>query len=338
MKTLTFAVFISLISCTSFAAPWAPEHDPSKMDIDHDYVYDLNRLPTKATLAEIPWSETYWPTRKGSINVRWNTETQDGFKYIPPTRQQVATMSEAELAKLSPSEKYDLFMGHYDYPLWTRVKRYGNPTAYEWSGMCDGWSIAAIQYREPKSVKMANPDGIMIPFGSSDIKGLMTFAATVGFNDRTRQVGVSCRTDSCDGVNAGAMHVVMANQIGLKQKAYVSEIQPNADIWNQPTFGYEYEILGSAVSSTGGKAVRVHARMQYSEDIDVSFWEPVTGTRNFKSNRLEMTYLLDLDENDHITGGSWEAGSKRPDFLWTPSDHLEFRGDLSGINSLYQAI
>lgn len=43
-----------------------------------------------------------------------------------------------------------------------------------WKGICDGWTIVAIQFVEPEPVVVTNLDGIKITFGASDIKGLFS--------------------------------------------------------------------------------------------------------------------------------------------------------------------
>ena len=152
--------------------------------------------------------------------------------------------------------------------------------AGEYSGLCDGWSVAAIQYKEPKKITLLNPDGIAVPFGSSDVKGLMTYAAEIHANREIVQVGEQCRTSTpvsnedikiCAGINAGSVHVILANMIGLQQKGFVTQRQPNTEDWNQPTYAYQSQKMGSAVSAiSGAHGILMHGILFYSEDIDVS--------------------------------------------------------------------
>jgi hypothetical protein len=330
------------------ADAWDALNNPAQLDVQKNYEYNFKKLPLAATLKVIPWSETYWPTRKGSINVRWNTPTQDGFKYVPNTLEQLKKLSAAELEALSPSEKYDIDQGHYDYPLWTEAKQYGNPLAGEYSGMCDGWSVAAIQYAEPARVTLMNPDGIAVPFGSSDVKGLMTYAAEIHADREIVQVGAQCTTSSpttpeevkiCAGINAGSVHVILANQIGLKQQGFVTQRQPNIEDWNQPTYAYQFQALGSALSSVpGAHGLLIHGILYYSEDIDVSHLDPVTGTSQFKFSKVVMDYTLDLDANENIVGGTWSKGSDHLGFMWLPTNRLQFQGIMSGLNAIYKAV
>jgi hypothetical protein len=334
-----FAVFLSFVwVIQGHAETWDPQNDPSRFDLTHQYDYQLTRLPSHASLRIIPWSETYWPSFRGSINIRWNTPAQDGFTYTPPTLAEAKAMTIDQLKTLSPSEKYDLYMGHYDYPLWTEVKHDANPAASEFTGLCDGWSIAALQYAEPDAVTLPNPDGILIPFGSSDVKALMTFASEFHFSRDTVQVGNSCLTN-CGGMNAGALHVILANQIGLKQEGFVTERQPINEQWNQPVYAYETSTLGSALSNVpGAHGVLIHTVLHYAEDLDQSYFLPVVGTSNFHSNKVIMDYVLDLDSNNDIIGGTWSPGSDRVGYFWRQTNHLEFLDEMAGILRIYQAV
>ena len=157
------AVTFLLSSNSSFGALWNPVNNPAALDFQNNYEYRLSELPANAKLDVTPWAETYWPTNKGSINRRWNTPLKDGFGYTPPTREQVTAMTEAERAQLSPSEKYDLYMGHYDYPIWKEVRQIADPSDGEYSGMCDGWEAEAVQSREPRPVTLVISDVIRIP-------------------------------------------------------------------------------------------------------------------------------------------------------------------------------
>ncbi len=339
-KTVRLAsLLVSLFSQNAIADRWNGMNDPSNMD--PAFVYQLNRLPLEGRLDFTPWSETYWPSKQGSINIRWNQPTPVGFGYRSPTREEVMHMSRDQLARLAPSEKYDIYMGKYDYPLKQEVSGIATPSAKWWSGVCDGWSLAALQYKEPKAVDMKNPDGVVIPFGSSDVKGLMSYAAARHFEVQTKQVGGRCfgigrifGNSSCADINAGALHVVLANQIGIKKEGIVMEKDPGPQIWNQATYGFQFKLLGSARPDSGSYGVRVQAIVYYSDELEKSEWDPVVGTAKNVEGKLELDYILDLDSSGNIIGGSF-IGSNRPDFVWLPTNHLEFKDYLDGINKIY---
>lgn len=339
IATVALSLMAQSASQSSWAERWNGTNDPSIMD--SQFIYDFQRLPLQGKLDVTPWSETYWATKQGSINLRWNQPEPEGFKYHSPTKEELRRMTREQLARLAPSEKYDIFMGRYDYPLKNEVEGIATPTAKWWSGLCDGWSIATLQYLEPQAVDRMNPDGIMVPFGSSDIKGLMSYAAARHFNVETRQVGARCSgvgrvfgNASCGDINAGALHVVITNQLGIKKQGFVSEVDPGPQIWNQATFAYDSRIVGSARSEEGASGVRVQTNLYYADELDESSWDPVVGTQKNMTAKLELDYILDLDSNGQIIGGKF-LSDKRPDFVWLPMNRLEFKGDLDGINQIY---
>ena len=98
-----------------------------------------------------------------------------------PFRSSSAPLPFAPLKALSPAEKYDIFMGKFSYPTvkfeWARTSA-SHP---QWYGLCHGWAPAAIVYDEPNPVTLTGPSGVKVPFGSSDVKALLThFLANYG--------------------------------------------------------------------------------------------------------------------------------------------------------------
>jgi hypothetical protein len=339
---LTLSLTVLFTASQVRADGWDDSNDPSAFD--NHYEYRFSALPLKAQLptAQIPWSESYWPRQKGSINYRWNAPRRTGFNLSSPSKAQVLKMSKAELATLSPAEKYDLAKGLYDYPLTNYVDQvYASERAKEWEGVCDGWSASAIQFIEPKPVDFINPDGIAIPFGSSDVKGLMSYYAA-SEDLGSVLIGRYCARGAnffarsrCDDINPGTFHVILANEIGLKQKSFIADVDPGHQTWNQPVYGYEFTVVGSARSSQSSKAVRIHSKMFYTDELDVSQWNPVTGTEYFVSGVLEAEYILELNASGQIIGGEWMSGV-HPDIFWKATKPIVFKGEAELINRIYQ--
>ena len=84
---------------------------------------------------------------------------------------------------------------------------------------------------EPAPVTMTNPDGIKIPFGSADVKALLDYYYAFYTEGDTHQLGNRCSVPvwmgggNCSDVNAGAFHIVVANQIGLLGVATGNDVQ-----------------------------------------------------------------------------------------------------------------
>ena len=329
---------LTSMNAGAHADAWNSVNDPAQMD--SNYEYTLSKLPLEAQLENKPWSETYWETAIGSINLRWNLPQPVGFNYELYTRDELLHMTKDEIATLSPSEKFDIYRSHYDYPLHTAVLRFANPHVATWRGICNGWSMSAIQYAEPGPKEVTNADGIVIPFGASDIKALLSYYAQFASGVQDVFVGAQCTnnglfwgTSACKDINPGAMHVVLANQLGLKKQPVLMDRDPGAEIWNQPIFGYESKILGSAQSSAA-QGILVQTTIFYTDELQAPSWKPVNNTPQFTRSSMVSNYILDLDASGRIVGGSYVNNSDHPDYFWLPKTPVEIDGDFTLLNTL----
>src|SRR5690606_32742570 len=119
-----------------------------------------------------------------------------------------------------------------------------------WYGLCHGWAAAAISFKEPSPITMRNRHGLSIPFGSSDIKALLTYAhQDRQVSGHTDFLGLRCEqneptdTPQCKGVNAGSFHIILANKLGLGNQPFIMDMSRNYQVWNQPVYGYAAEIV-----------------------------------------------------------------------------------------------
>ncbi len=335
------AVFLSQ---SASAARWDGYNDPNRFRDGYEFRYE--HLPLKGDLgtARLPWSESYWPRNQGSINLRWNANPRVGFGYRSPSREEVLRMSLEELKSLAPTEKYDLYRGRYDYPLKGLISRAeANPRAPDWAGICDGWSAASIEFPEPKAVVRFNPDGVAIPFGSSDVKGLISYtAARQKLNSivvgRYCPFGLSLSFRNCRDINPGTYHVILANEIGIRKQSFPADVEPGKEAWNQPVIGYEFTPLGSARSETGGSAIRIQSKLIYVDELEQSRWEPVSGTGHWVSSVQNSEYVLELDSEGRITGGVWLTRFSHPDVFWRPTKGIEFSGEFATLPEIYEPV
>ena len=208
------------------------------------FTHQLSSLPLEGSvqIGRKAWSGHYWPSAEGGINVRWHSPGREGFKYKSPTFEQAKSMSLAQMAQLSPTEKYDLYTSQYEYPLKEQVDGTVNRYAADWAGICHGWAPATLHHNEPTPKLMVNQQGIVIPFGSSDIKALLSYY--YAFHDSTEpshQVGLRCffgrwmgGARACEeDLNAGAFHIVISNMLGLRKEGFVADIDRFKEVWNQ---------------------------------------------------------------------------------------------------------
>lgn len=355
-QSTLWACALTAVAATAVHADqsWNAGNDPAIFDASYVKLFD--RLPLNAQLPDdkTPWSDDYWANQDGGLNRRWfqtyTDEKIQGFDYKPPSRAQALTMTPTELKRLSPAEKYDLFLGHYDYPtvkwIWKNVSK----TDKHWEGICNGWSPASILYTEPAPVTLRNPDGIEVPFGSSDVKGMMSLYYSWGSKIKTRQLGRKCKFDldgpigglfgsspNCKDTDAGAFHIVLTNQIGLKQESFIAEIDRSKEVWNNPVYKYEGKVISVARPGSNSprgtvQRVRVLMSMWVTQEIDPE-WQPVNGTEDFASKEEKYDYWIDLDVLGNIVGGEWVSHA-RPDFLWMTTK-IPFVGSFEALNRIY---
>lgn len=415
------------------ASSWNSTNDPTNLNANYNYSYD--QMPKSGAVDEnhIPWSDNYWESDWGGISLRWNTLTveqrdpdlfeyrtvnrQALFQYTPPSLAQLRSMSRAELINLSPAEKYDILMGRYDYPTVKSERERTDPGMSDWQGICHGWVPAAINHVEPLPANATNGDGIVIPFGSSDVKALFsyyygvtayeyargerTIARTgslfqvldqidlfdpstwinlvpnaVVFNGRGNQISPDALSDSATCAdpavwaqygsvekcklafsiagnvadlnlvgqvgarssrgdpNAGAFHVVMANQLGLLHQAFAANLNrfgKPSEIWNQPVTGYETHVDYDQRGSRGG-TVGVTTTLTFVSEIPQNF-DAVVGTPLQRFQKMVFSYDLEINSNGQIIGGSWTRNT-HPSFLWK-HDKLAVKGYFTKLNEIY---
>ena len=332
-------VFLGMLTVSSaFSAPlevfkpWPGISDPLLMS--GNFVRTFSHLPLKAAVRDDRkyWTSDWWPLKKGNINYRWNSPRPKGFNLDSPSKIKAQRMSLQELAELAPSEKFDLFMGRYDYPLKKDVEKRVSPERSLWEGICHGWAPAMSNHNEPTPKVVMNPDGIEIPFGSADIKGLLSYYYAYEHYAPNHQMGGRCysgRTwwrwrvgEECiDDMNAGAFHIVLGNRVGLLGMSFVADIENGSQVWNHVPHSYHSTITHSNLAPASNAAPETRKVIQVRTTVDYVFsgkgnlWEPVLGTSHQVIKQRTYEYTLDLDSAGNIIGGDW-VSSARPDFLW----------------------
>lgn len=353
---------------------WDRNNDPRIMDLNYERSFE--KLPQKGKLTKTPWSDDYWPTYKGGITYRWAenvAKDESRWSYnLTPMNQ----LTRSEIRTLSPAEKYDLYLGNKDYSLTnyerkrTQILRtvnssdlfdpnYKIPT---WEGLCHAWAPATYQYENPEPVTLKNPNGVEIPFWSSDIKALLTMHGHLNNSTNNRFLGSRCYLDfkeleekykkgeitkkeflekinsaSCEDVNAGAFHVTLTNQIALRNKSFVIDVTRDAEVWNQPVEAFESQILketrGASAGAANGtvKEITVLTYLRYIGEV-APYWKNIIDKRAFKV--LKYQYTLELNKNGDIIGGKW-ISHDRPDFLWDETVP-KFQGFFKGLEKIYE--
>ena len=377
---------LTLLACVSsaYAAKWDDTDNPLKFArlTGKPLTTKFGAAPLAAKLKDstLAWSDTFWPSNRGGISYRWNAEPNpENFTYKFLTKAEVERMSVEELEKLSPAEKYDIFMGNYSFPMARKVRSMYSPKDSWWEGICHGWAPAAVLHSEPQRVNIKNRDGVVVPFGATDVKGLLSFyyahAKAEGYvrvggrckvpgkvpgeaypEDRVQTMPRNPEAKNCAGVNAGALHVVLTNMIGIQDKGFIADVDRFSDVWNQPVMGYESSVVGmrapTPVEARNGAAKVAHMKMTMTYGDEVSLldeteeehfvsMDPITNTPAQSFNSKAYEYTLELDAAGNIIGGEW-ISETRPDFLWLEKKHDRFSSaegiNMSGLNTIYKPV
>lgn len=296
-------------------------NDPGTIDPTFERRFDA--LPLEGKMTRTPWTDSYWPRNKGGISYRWVTDEAHDYPWL--SKDEVFALSADEVAALSPAEKYDLYVGAYDFPLAKRERSRNGAHEPGWAGYCHGWTPAALHYDEPGPVTMTNPDGLEIAFGASDVKALLSLfegevvrtrfrRQELPFKVDTRVVGTLCGSanpadPACTDANPGAFHVVMTNLLGLRGEGFGIDATNTREKWNQPVHRFVSTVLGRRNPSAGAnpKAVEevlVRSDVTYTFEIHPT-WEKTTDTELHEDVTKSYTYTVELDAGGAVVGGQW---------------------------------
>jgi len=326
---------------------WESISAPDRMLENFERTFSNLPLSGKNNLSSRGWSSDFWARKKGGINYRWNSNVHTGFNLISPTKAQLSLMTLEQLKKLAPSEKYDLLIGRYDYPVKKEVAAYADPNALSWSGICHGWAPAALLHDEPHPKTLLNPDGFQIPFGSADIKALLSWYYAYHFDaPTTHQMGRRCygneapdNEDRCrQDMNAGAFHLVIANRLGMKGLGFVADVDNSNQVWNHDIVRYLSKVTSTNLPPLSTSApgtvsmVKVHTVINYVAQ-GPNRWTPLIGTSGQHEKTKTYDYYLDLDSQNRIIGGEW-ISTQRPDFIWLINSLATFQGLYKHIPDL----
>jgi hypothetical protein len=326
---------------------WNPPNDPAHFDAG--YQRQFSTLPRSGKAAQQPWSDDYWPSYRGGIAVRWRVG-EDGFAYQPPNRNELEHMTLDKRSELSPAEKFDALRGSFDYPTVMSERARTSPQQPAWEGLCHGWAVASMLHKEPKPIILKSSQNIEIPFAASDIKALLTYFHGQESYSSTNFLGTRCnitingnedpraKDPECRDLNAGSFHVVLANELGIKNIAFIGDVMRDLEVWNQPVYSFETEVVQEGLAPSPGAApdtvqeVLVKTRMEYVLEMSPDWNSQLDREALDSIGSRTYEYRLELDGEGKIIGGEW-MGFDRPDFFWRQSKS-DFYGRWSSLEDL----
>lgn len=328
---------------------WDNYNNPAQLDAGSVVVF--GDLPASGEALKLPWADTYWPSYLGGISLRWRNGIQAVFDLPRLTEAEVRRMNPQQLAALSPAEKYDIYMGRFDFPTVQAELMRTHPAVPQWYGLCHGWASAASNFDEPGAVTVRGASGIDVPFASGDVKALLAYAQGVVFVPVVRALGQRCEADfttrpelrstaACRDTNAGSFHLVLTNLVGRQGQIVIADLSRDAEVWNFPIYGYSSRELYSQTASPGAapqaiSEVIVETDVDFLGEIETPNVLPLGDSRPVAGQRVRYQYAVELDSLGRIVGGRW-LSEERPDFLWV-QEQSDFRGYYGAIGAIYQA-
>ncbi len=338
--------------------------------VTDDLVFDVAALPKEGRAERTVWPSTYWPTYEDSINNRWNGrdelspaekydkafngwEPPEGFmdlrpfsRYRPKPHEQ---WDPEYYEQLGPLAKWvSEHMGNKrdrDAALQANGLPEGDWPVETWWGVCHAWVPASIHEKRP--LYPVTYHGVT--FYPGDLEALVIAAYN---HTSARMIGGRCNRghgddyrverdeygrvvhNECRDTNPGSLHVILANYLGLRKRAFAEDKTYDYEVWNQPVVAFRVEKMEEItvqkamdlLERTGDtyvynedakKLYDVKVRVTYlsesypsTEPVDVSDYER-TDT---------YTYILEVDDQGKVIGGEYYGASRtdHPDFLWDP--------------------
>jgi len=335
LKSLTVLIFSTSLNL-AYAERFSGANHPNNFRrlMGTNLITDFALLPESGRLSDprTGWSETYWPSNKGGIAYRWNHPNPTPFEYRLYSLDELKQFSLQQLSQLSPAELYDISRDDYGYTLTRKTLSLFTKRDLWWEGICHGWAQAATHYPEPAPILISNRSGLRIPFGSSDVKALLSMHDAYNYRGEAFGfVGQRCRingkvpgegdnrdistdppsyedsqTEACRDVNAGAFHIVLSNMIGILGRGFVLDIDRYNDVWNQPVVGYNSNVQEELSVSDSDKRQGIYRKISiktkffYGEELKFFTAElEAQGLKNFVSklpvNGTEHQKILSRD-------------------------------------------
>ena len=349
------------------ADAWNWRNSPDRFNIDLNY--KLEELPKEGQSAKVAWPDTYWPTYENGPVARWQGKNvlspmekydmafngwtpEDGFMDLQPWDSSHCgdgAYSKEYYDQLGPAAK------HWSQNKGNARSRNGKDDDSDgeidecddydgvetWWGLCHAWVPAAILEEEPLEAVTING----VTFDVSDIKALL-----IAMYDRSNALMLGDRCNKkdvtrdehgriveteCRDTNAGALHVVLSNMLGVQRRPLAEDRTYNYEVWNQPLVGFrvslqEERTLREALDLLG---LKDETKYIYNDDAKRFFEvrlqtdyitesQPSTSPRGPEISQYtrhdNYHYILELDEAGNILGGEYLDGSVPPDFLWLP--------------------
>lgn len=252
-------------------------------------------------------------------------------------------------------KRYDkaFYNGEAKAALWEAKNHSGGAA---WAGHCDGTSVAAIRYQNPR-LEVRRPLGCdpantasCTVFSPADIRALLS---EMNMNAKAKFIsGNRCEKtatemgqepyprpspeimDDCNDANPASFHAGLVNFLGRMKQPLIFDFTSSQEVWNFPIYSYNYTV-SDPLSPSQGMSEMGLSGSRWVFNPRAAGLRKVTMTLFYRESRADMSgagtipaelssktysYILELSADQKLLGGEWLGSSRtdHPDFLWMP--------------------
>jgi Transglutaminase elicitor len=257
-------------------------------------------------------------------------------------------MPSAELSKLSPAEKMDIYLGNSDFRITKRELQERATTRNDkGGGFCNGARAAGFLTKEPTKNIQVKPNGFpSFEFYPADIKAL--FAVSYFYPEQTVRLG-----DLTCYVQPDILDISLRYFIGEKNEGLCGDMDPRHDhINNMAILGYDRAIDPFiAKTDNGGRLVKVRLTLYCLTEFSPASSNQATKAlvADFRNHigegwlyKQTYEYNLVVNDKDEIISGTWlnpvptdPNVDFHPDFVWMPHGKGNDQSYKSGHGNPY---
>jgi hypothetical protein len=306
-------------------------HFNSSISQSDHIIYPGHRMSFHLDKKNAPWGGNYFAMKNGGIAYRW----QKGVSSHIDTQINPISATSDEINKLSPIEKYDIYVGNYNFDA-TKIELQKRGPLRElapqnWEGFCNGMRCAGILLPEPKKpLVVKNKEGIEIKFEPADLKALA--AASYFYVENYAQIGAPTQQGEALGKNQpdpAVFDLVLRRYLKSNKKAFIIDGNIGPEIWNETVVGFDRFVSDTMTLSedekkkfkAATKKVKVDIRLRILGEIDIEKSNSPT-QQSIANNRFTKTmpvqYEIFLTNENKMLGGKWNnSGSLNGvDMVW----------------------
>jgi hypothetical protein len=280
-----------------------------------------------------PWAGNYFPMKRGGLAFRWKAQRSVTESELP-SRERLLAMSAAEVQQLSPVEKYDIYKGDYGFSATRHELHRRGPLrplrVEDWEGFCNGVRCAGIHLPEPRvSVRMKNPDGVVVVFEPADLKALA--GASYFFVEKYSQMGQSTPVGQKAAAqpNPAVFDMALRYFLGEKKKSFVIDTHLGSEIWNESLIGFSRDLQTPQALTEQEKqkypaaTAKVQIKLKLLLLGEIKIEDSNVETKHSVAlgklhDEMKVGYLLYLDSQGRALDGVWDENRslRGVDFVW----------------------